>query len=53
MTSWPQVQVDESPNGAAIRSRRRDAQNGEISMRIVTDEVRHEIPAVRQRHADA
>ena len=32
---------------------RRDAQNGEISVRIVTDEVRHEIPAVWQRHADA
>ena len=33
--------------------RRRDAQNGEIRVRIVTDEVRHEIPAVWQRHADA
>ena len=52
ITSWPGRKRGRIAERRRDQIRRGDAQHGEIRVRIVTDEVRHEIPTVRQRHAD-
>ena len=53
IASWPGRSACESPNSTADEIRRRDADDGDVAVAVLADEVGRALAAVGQRHVDS